>query len=362
MTDLIFRSGVGTLNLFGSYASDAAFVTANGTAINGYAYYNTTANTVRAYVNSAWIDLQADPFNPSLLHNLSISTAVAANALTISFKDAAGNALSASSPAVVAFRNGTATTGTYSYVSASSIADLTIPSGTSIGTSNGVPAYIYVYLINNGGTLEGACSIFGGFDEAQLQSSTAISGGSSATTLYSTSARASKAARLVGRIQISEATAGTWATAPTEVSPWPFRTQKQLVIGTPITSNGTTSSATFAAFSTNNCTVTLTAIRTGVFKIWGNLITSSSLAGGGMSIRIVASSGSPTVLFSHEPYIENSASTNTAFSYTNTPYTLVQLTAGSTYTFRTEGKVSSGTMSLAPAGVTNGLALIAEEL
>jgi hypothetical protein len=51
---LFYQSGIGTLNLFGSYASDAAFVAANGTAVNGYAYYNTTLNAFRAYGNSGW--------------------------------------------------------------------------------------------------------------------------------------------------------------------------------------------------------------------------------------------------------------------------------------------------------------------
>jgi hypothetical protein len=38
-----------------TYASDAAFVSAEGTAADGDIYYNTTADTIRAYINGAWV-------------------------------------------------------------------------------------------------------------------------------------------------------------------------------------------------------------------------------------------------------------------------------------------------------------------
>tara|TARA_R110002096_G_scaffold38837_1_gene106825 strand:+ start:402 stop:626 length:225 start_codon:yes stop_codon:yes gene_type:complete len=39
-----------------SHASDAAYVTANGTAANGDIYYNSTDNKVRIYENGAWVE------------------------------------------------------------------------------------------------------------------------------------------------------------------------------------------------------------------------------------------------------------------------------------------------------------------
>lgn len=153
------------------------------------------------------------------ISNLGISATVAANALTIALKQADGTTdpSSGTSAVNVSFRNATITTGGYTSVSATGAVSVVIPSGTTIGTKSGKKHYIYVYAINNAGTLELAVSLQQ-FDPGSVVTTAAISGGATNTTLYSTTARTNVPARLIGRINVSEATAGTWATSPTEVS------------------------------------------------------------------------------------------------------------------------------------------------
>jgi len=77
--------------------------------------------------------------------------------------------------------------------------------------------------MNNGGTIElAAVNISGGnqLDETNLISTTAEGGAGaadSASTIYSTTARTSLAYRVIGYIESTQATAGTWATSPSTI-------------------------------------------------------------------------------------------------------------------------------------------------
>lgn len=133
----------------------------------------------------------------------------------------ASNAMTAAlSPEVLEFRSATLANGVAVTRSASA-ASLTVPFGATLGTTNGVSARIAWGWIDNAGTPEPFVVNVGGnanLDETTLISTTAISDAAdSANIFYSQTARANVAFRVRGWCDITEAVAGTWATAPTKV-------------------------------------------------------------------------------------------------------------------------------------------------
>ena len=182
-----------------------------------------------------------------------ISASVGSNALTIS-----ASALS------LDFRSSTLGSGTVTRVSGTP-ANLVISSGSTLGTTNGVASDIAVLAINNAGTIElAAVNLGGGVDlsEAGLISTTAEGGAGaadSATTIYSTTARSNVAYRVIGIIRSTQATAGTWATAPSMIQGNGGNVQAKIAM------NATGSAPMFAvrAFVSYNCSGTIAIRRSG---------------------------------------------------------------------------------------------------
>jgi hypothetical protein len=140
----------------------------------------------------------------------SITAAVATNALTFTLQ-----------PSTISFRSATLATGGVTTVQNASALTLTVPASATLGTINATQARLVLLALNNAGTIELAVvNIAGGnqLDETNLISTTAISSAAtSASVIYSASARTSVPYRVIGFVDITEATAGTWATAPTLV-------------------------------------------------------------------------------------------------------------------------------------------------
>jgi len=180
----------------------------------------------------------------SLLENIGISASVATNDLTIAIKQKDGSTdCTSDNPARVGIKTGD---GSYAIRSITSSLSATIPSGATMGHRNGIEDYIYVYLLDNSGTLEVAVSTKIHNLET-TESSTALSASSDdARVIYSTTARTDVYYALIGKIKITEATAGTWATAPTEVT-----------VGN--LSNIRTDSSQTALFADANADITLTS-------------------------------------------------------------------------------------------------------
>ena len=141
-----------------------------------------------------------------------ITAAVSANALTVTLN-----------PTTLDFRSATLSSGTLVSRVISSAISVTVSSGSTLGTVSGVQSRIVVLALDNAGTVELAVvNIAGGNDltETGLISTTAEGGAGaadSASTIYSTTARSNVAYRVVGYVESTQATAGTWATAPSTI-------------------------------------------------------------------------------------------------------------------------------------------------
>jgi hypothetical protein len=210
ITDLTLRSDFdGTVNLAGDDASQT---------------YRVTGAQIKAYIQAGIADLMRESKS---VRNLGLAASVSGNALTIALKTYGGSAdPSSSAPVEIGFRGTTAGNGDFSLVQAVAATSLVVSSGSTLGTRSGLVGVLYVYALNNGGTVELAVSSKR-YDEGSLVTTTAEGGAGAAdseTVIYSTTARTSKAIRLIGRLTVTEATAGTWASAPSEVSLAPFDT------------------------------------------------------------------------------------------------------------------------------------------
>lgn len=141
-----------------------------------------------------------------------IQASVAANALTITLN-----------PTSLDFRSPTLGSGAVNTRTLAAAISMTVSSGSSLGTVNATAARLALLAIDNAGTVELAITNLSGgvnLDETTLISTTAEGGAGaadSASVIYSTTARTNVPFRIVGFIDITEATAGTWATSPSRI-------------------------------------------------------------------------------------------------------------------------------------------------
>lgn len=169
------------------------------------------------------VKLAADSF-PVAFGSYSLSAVVGASAMVVTMS-AKGGAPTGAIPTAIDFRPATATAGAVNAVTKlATTKSLTASSGSTLGTVSGVAQYVYVYAILFSGAVELALA-GSPIDVSGLVSTTAEGGAGaadSATVLYSATARTGVPARLIGRILSTQATAGTWATTPSDVQLWPF--------------------------------------------------------------------------------------------------------------------------------------------
>jgi hypothetical protein len=139
-----------------------------------------------------------------------LSASVAGSALTITLSNT-----------ILNFRSSTLSSGTVNSRTVNSPISVVVPSGATLGTSNAVLSRIMVLAIDIGGTVElavvnQASSV--NLDETGLISTITINASADvATTIYSTTQRTNVPYRVVGFIESTQATAGTWNTAPSTI-------------------------------------------------------------------------------------------------------------------------------------------------
>lgn len=148
----------------------------------------------------------------TLLHNAALAVSISVGAFTIALKTLAGADPSTSDPVYVGFRSATATTGTPVVRKITSALSMSLGASSNLGSRTNFYERIWVGLIDNSGTPELCCYLSHAsnsstglitgilrLNENDIVTTTAESGtATSAMTLYSTSARSSKAFRHLG--------------------------------------------------------------------------------------------------------------------------------------------------------------------
>lgn len=207
---LLVRQGVTDKSIAGSIVKSASSQPDASETVKGIVELATVAEA-QAGTDNVRAVTPAGLASTSQKQIQSITASVATNALTVTY--GGGN---------LVFRNSTLSNGTPNDSISVSSNSITIPSGATLGTTNGIAArLVFLEAYNGGSPVLCVSNIAGGvqLDETNLISPTTISSGAtSASTIYSASSvSASSPYRVVGFCDVTEATAGTWATAPSTV-------------------------------------------------------------------------------------------------------------------------------------------------
>jgi hypothetical protein len=160
--------------------------------------------------------------------NGTIVASVASSALTFAVKTLAGNDPSASDPVWFVFRDATLANGDYSVIAVTAALSTTVPSGSTLGTSNATPFKLWLAAVNDAGTV--SLAVINCFNTATnnifplsaggVVTVTAYGGGAnSVATFYGTAGHTNVPYSVLGYASYETgstlATAGTWSAAPT---------------------------------------------------------------------------------------------------------------------------------------------------
>ena len=200
----------------------------------GQHYIDTGSNSVYvayALTSADWTSLVLNGGVSSsfahLAENLEISTSRSAGAETIALKTAAGTDASASDKIRIGFRDATATSGAYSVLDITAATSIVISSGSTVGATSATAFRLWLVGFNDGGTFRLGvikCALTDGVYGLQdnvLESSTAEGGAGaadSAGVIYTGTGVTAKAMRVLGYLEYTLTTAGTWDAAPSVIN------------------------------------------------------------------------------------------------------------------------------------------------
>ena len=213
-----WERGLGTV-------ADAATDTLTRTTIyassNAGAAVDWTGKTVRIRAIEPARSLYSD--HAYMVENLTITTSRTGNAETIALKTLAGTDPSASDPIRIGFNT---TTGGFAVIEITAATSIVLSSGSTLGATSGTIFRVWLVAFNDSGTFRlGAikCALTDGVYGLQdnvVESSTAEGGAGAADSsgvIYTGTAVTSKVMRVLGYLEYTLTTAGTWDAAPSLV-------------------------------------------------------------------------------------------------------------------------------------------------
>lgn len=142
------------------------------------------------------------------LWNTALVASIASNILTVSLSDSSGSSPSSTSKSFIGFRNPTSSSTLYNVRTVSASLSLTIGTAVSLGLPTSASNTIYIFALDNAGTVELFASAHPYWDEGTLQSTSTT--GTSNAVLFGANARSTMPVRLIGRIKASWTSGTGW--------------------------------------------------------------------------------------------------------------------------------------------------------
>lgn len=302
---------------------------------------------------TAYVD-SLNAWNPGSLENLSITTSVAANALTITMQTQGGATPSPASPVIVSMGSATAATGTYTPLKTVASTSLVISSGSKVGAVNATAFALWIVQFSDGqlGAINcrGLTKIYP-LSENIIASSTAEGGAgaaASAGVFYTTSAVSSKPYRILAKLEWPSGltAAGTWDAGPTLIR---LKTPGMKLPGDTIQSDGVVLNEGSTLTSTTHTNTTIDGIASTARLQVGMAVTGTFVAANTVITAITsntaitvnnATTGSATNSLTYSWVTNNATTSFVDTALTVTGFTLTSATNSVSYSY-SAGTVAS---------------------